>query len=193
MKKTAAILTIPSLFAALAMPARAQGVEDSSPLVERTNAKHGPSDGEITFEGGRAFRGQAQRPLTGADFYLAVDRPDLAERYRLREERRSVGVAVGLLVMGAGVVWGLADAWDTAWDNFTCCGAPPGPTRTVSPYPWLVAGAGLAGFVIAHRTEADPVSESERLELARAHNRKSISIVPQLQPGGGGLAMMGRF
>jgi hypothetical protein len=40
---------------------------------------------------------------------------------------------------------------------------------------------------------ADPVSESERMELVRAHNKKAVTLVPQLEPGGAGLAMVGRF
>jgi hypothetical protein len=185
MTKTLVPFTIAVVLAALAGPARAAGVEDSTLVVQKPTDDPTPG-GEVDFVGGRAFR--RKTPLVGADFYLAVDRPDLAERYRVRALNKEVGSVTGGLALTAGLAWGLLDGLGTGLRNGLA-----GRNDEVSPFPWITAGAGLGLLLVSAGISPDPVSESERMELVRAHNNKAVTLVPQLEPGGAGLAMVGRF
>jgi hypothetical protein len=156
-----------------------------------TNA---PADDRlVTFEGSRAVVGPSHVPLMGAAFYVAVDRQDLADRYLLREDRKKEVATFGYVALAAGIGWGALDLLVTFAKNTQCCDGP-GPARvaTVSPFPWALAGAGLATALIAKNVPTDPISLTERSDLARAHNAR-LKLLPQLQPGGAGLSAAGAF
>jgi hypothetical protein len=172
MLKNAGRGTITFLLAALAAPAapaRAEGVETSTPVAQT-----------------------GQSALSGANFYRQLDRPDLAERYERRLGWKYVGGAAGVAIMGAGIVWGALDLFNTSWQNeFRCCGAsmPIGGAHA-SPYPWLTAGAGLGVLVAAVTIPAHPLGDEQRLELARAHR---LTLTPRLGAGSAELMVAGRF
>src|SRR5690348_11664236 len=76
-----------------------------------------------------AFAGE--RPIEGAAFYLAVDRPDLAAEYRRREATAEAVAGVGLL----GVVAGAIGAGVIVHDRAAC--ARPDDGCDVRRHPWL--------------------------------------------------------
>jgi hypothetical protein len=93
--------------------------------------------------------------------------------------------AIGIFVMIVGTVWGIADV---GMHNLRIWGA----SHAASPYPWVVAGAGLTSVGLGYAIPADPVSLHERIDLARGYNAR-VRLRPTVLPGGGGLTLGGQF
>src|SRR5262245_52548691 len=49
-------------------------------------------------------------PLRGTALYMALDRPDLAQRYRNRRAGKIVTIVLGAVTTSVGVVWGIGSA-----------------------------------------------------------------------------------
>lgn len=165
--------------------ARAQGVQDSPPPPASATAAPPSSPGLISFYDDKPLL--AGKPIEDDAFYRLVGRPDLAERYRRRQGRKSDAVAVGLFVAAPAVLWGLGDVF---LHEFRCCGAPPNGSPSL--YPWLLVGAGLTSAAMGAAIPADPVDLGERVALAGPHNAR-VRLLPALRPDGGGLTVAGRF
>jgi len=117
---------------------------------------------QITFTGKEAFRENLL--LQGAMFYDAVDRPDLAARYRELEARKNLVGMFGGLALGGGAVWGAID--------LTIAKTDPHAHHSATVIPWAIASAGLVALVVAVVLPGEPMSEPEREALARAHNQR---------------------
>ena len=168
----------------------ADGGDSTIPTTANTSSR---DDRLVSFDGSRAVTGESRRPLIGAAFYLAVDRQDLADQYLLREDRKKEVATFGYVVLAAGLTWAAIDLFVTFAENTQCCDGP-GPARIarVSPFPWMLAGAGLTTAVVAKSVSSDPVPLPQRVELARVHNAR-IGVLPQVRPDGVGLMMDGAF
>jgi hypothetical protein len=149
---------------------------------------------------------------SGADFYLAVGRPDLAARYRERQGvKRGVQVAGGV-ALGLGVIWGLLDLAVVTTARATtlipcvlseiASGSSDGAARPArdpicdaepSAVPWVVSSVGAGMLVIPAFVPSDPVSDAERRQLARHHDGLRAQAAPFVTAQGGGLMISGRF
>src|SRR5262245_45160967 len=94
-KPSAAVAAVTALVViTVAGSARAQEAAPVQPLPQAAQAQAAYAREWIAYEGdGVAYRGVWR--LSGADFYEAVDRPDLARRYRLAKSIKTVGSTVG--------------------------------------------------------------------------------------------------
>src|SRR5262245_32237959 len=153
--------------------------------------------------------------LRGPALYMALDRPDLVDRY---EHRRTVKTAVataGGVAAGVGVAWALARGAISLVDavaqgpclssSDTSCGQ----RREMDDAPWILASLGLTTAIVALSIPADPLSRAEREALisggpvpeepqqlrppAPAHNENLFSFAAAPTPGGGALFATGRF
>jgi hypothetical protein len=115
------------------------------------------SNGHRTWS---AYRGKYRETLDGADFYLAVDRPDLASGYRRRHATRVILLTGGIGVAVAGAL--------LAGDGARSAGG-------------VMLVGGIAGAVASLFVEPDPVGETEARMLADLHNkalRRELSVPP---------------
>jgi hypothetical protein len=87
--------------------------------------------------------------------------------------------------MTLGTIWGIADVGTSSLHIW-------GSSRAASPYPWVLAGAGLTSVVLGYAIPADPIGLQERIDLARAYNAR-VRLRPAVLPSGGGLTLDGRF
>jgi hypothetical protein len=174
-----------AIVALSASGAHAQGVEDSPRPPANAVAALPASPDLISFAYGMPLLDG--KPLEGEAFYRLVGRPDLAERYRVRQGRKSGAVAIGLFVTGPALLWGLADVFV---HEFKCCGAPPDGSPSL--YPWLLVGAGLTSAALGAAIPADPIDLDQRVALAGAHNAR-VRLLPAFRPDGGGLTVVGSF
>ena len=106
------------------------------------------------------FQGQYYRPLEGAEFYEAVDRPDLADDYRRsRNSQRVVAwSSLGILLAGAALIG--IDSWSTS---------------QVGTGFWV--GSSLIGMswspvIIASHMDPHPVEPHEARRIAGEYNRQ---------------------
>jgi len=120
---------------------------------------------QITFVGKDAFR--ENLILRGATFYEAVERPDLAARYRQLEARRNLVGLLGGAALGAGAVWGGID--------LTIAKTDPRAHHTATPIPWAIAIAGLVAVIVGSALPSEPATEPERQALARDHNQRTAA------------------
>jgi hypothetical protein len=169
------------------------------------------ASGQVTMAmDGSAYQGRDKRPLRGADFYATVGRPDLAEEYRRREQNKGGAYGVGGVILGVGVIWGIADLLYSA----TAAVASPVPCllsggakddwchpHQPSPLPWGAAVLGLGVLVIPAATPSDPLPEPERRRLMERHNADlraraglgSVRVAPVVSADGGGMVLSGSF
>jgi hypothetical protein len=132
--------------------------------------------------------GELKRPLRGCEFYLAVDRPDLASEYSKRRRRGWIGALGGPLVTASGVI-ALAIGDDASNAPLQITGG-------------VMTVAGVVGFFggLWYLWHSHPVDESEWYGLAQHHNatvrRKyglSVGVAPYAHADGGGLSFAGSF
>lgn len=161
-----------------ASAAQAEGVQDSSPSPTTRDVASGTSD-VIRFNDGKPLLGE--KPLAGDAFYRLVERPDLAEHYRRRQERKTTALGTSIFVGSLGLLWGVGDAF---YGRFS--------RKSLSPYPWLLVGAALTTSAVAALIPSDPIDFDDRVALARAYNNR-VRLRPALHPGGGGLIVAGSF
>ena len=110
----------------------------------------------------RPYRGRYRAPLDGADFYRAIERPDLASRYRVRRAVRVSLYVSGFAALGVGFV--------LAARHHETAGV-------------IVAAAGLGTAFVTGLTANDPVGESEARFLADQYNRKLKADLRLAPPG----------
>lgn len=136
------------------------------------------------------FVGTVQRPLTEAEFFRTVGRPDLADRYGFRY-RGGIAIAVsGSLA----VVGGMAVAiWDSPQQLNYRAATIGGLTAT---------SLGLVAFAVGlfYASNPLPISKPAVYDLATRHNRKlrekyglPVGIAPYAATDGGGVALRGGF
>lgn len=117
-------------------------------------------------------------PIDAREFYRAVGRGDLAERYERRRRAKIALQIAGLALVGAATA-GLV--WHSASD-----GVPDAVG-------WTAAGVGLAGGTmqaIGALLSPHPIDAAEADALAAAHNRRiAVGVAPL--PGGGGCVAVG--
>jgi hypothetical protein len=189
---------------------------------EREFAISGNKDGVSTRRWTVPVKGELKRPLEGRDFYLAVDRPDLAAQYSARSRRiwygllggAAVGIG-GLAVIGNASDLGGASECDYSAPSYNQCEADN--DRRERPFALLGGGmmlAGAVGMIVGgyYVFNRHPVAVSEWYDLAAQHNanvrRKygltaerrarrqstgTIVVAPYALGDGGGLSVAGRF
>jgi hypothetical protein len=118
---------------------------------------------QITFIGKDAFRENLL--LRGATFYDAVERPDLAERYRTLESRKTLVGTLGGVALGAGAAWGGID--------LTIAKTDPRAHHSATVIPWAIAIAGLVTMIVAVALPGEVATDAERQTLAREHNERT--------------------
>lgn len=153
-----------------------------------------------------AHRGDAEIPLGATDFYRAVDRPDLAERYQRRKVGGSVALVGGSLVMLAGAAIMLQTREVDVAGYYTYDDHPYVKQGSVVAGIGVVIGLVGAVFVM----NPHPVSEGEARQLGAARNRKlreqlglpvppaptalrDVRVAPFVTATSGGLGLSARF
>ena len=143
------------------------------------------SNGRRTWS---AYRGKYRQTLDGADFYEAVDRPDLDSSYRRRHATKLTLLTGGLAVSAVGLL--LALQGHSTGDLLLAGGLVP---------------VGVSLILI----DLDPVGETEARMLADQHNkalRRSLTapprevpnvlswhMAPLIGPSAGGVTLSGSF
>jgi hypothetical protein len=142
------------------------------------------SNGRRTWS---AYRGKYRQTLDGADFYEAVDRPDLASAYRRRHTTKLTLVTGGIAVSAVGLLLAV---------------------RGRSTGDLLLAG-GLVPVGVSFLIDLDPVGETEARMLADQHNKAlrraltapppevhnvlSWQVAPLVGPSAGGVTLSASF
>jgi len=168
--------------------------------------------------GAAAYQGLQRDALEGERFYRAVDRPDLAGDYATRATTKLVVRIAGFAAIPIGLYVRSTSACEidfnmppmTTDEVLSCADAQE--TRNNIGLGLIVVGGLAAGLTWAFDT--DPVGVHVRRELAREHNERlrrqlgldpgylphaparpslTVTLTPIAAPGGGGLALTGRF
>jgi len=145
-------------------------------------------------------RPSTRTPIEGADFYEAVDRPDLAASYRTRN---AVHLALGLgglvVAMGgdayvlSGMNFGACHDLPLLTPAYQACAARADDERASKAAIGLgIAAVGSVAFFVGAFLDPHPVDAPTRRRLADEHNRK-LGVTPLVGPGGGGVQIDGRF
>jgi hypothetical protein len=126
---------------------------------------------QLTFAGAQALRDGM--PISDPDFYAAVERPDLAARYRDLQSRKSLWATAGGLLLAVGAIWGGIDLTivETHAERRST-------HRSPTLIPWGIALVGAVGVGVSFALPGQPVSAQERQALARDHNAKGSSSEP---------------
>jgi hypothetical protein len=154
------------------------------------------------------------RKLSTEEFFVAVERPDLAAKYRSRTKLGWTTTVVSGAVMLAGTAYLLklpgstANRCDTGSSDFSACfdretARTDAETKRVLTIATGLTAGGLVGVLVGSfilRTR-NPSSVNEAHDMADAHNAKlrkkyglpTAQITPYASPAGGGVAMVGRF
>ena len=143
------------------------------------------SNGRRTWS---AYRGKYRQTLDGADFYEAVDRPDLASAYRRRHAAKLTLLIGGIAVSAVGLL--LAARGHSTGDLLLAGGLVP---------------VGVSLLII----DLDPVDETEARMLADQHNKAlrraltapppevhnvlSWQVAPLVGPSAGGVTLSASF
>jgi hypothetical protein len=169
--------------------------------------------------GAIAYQGRSKRVLDPQQFYRAVGRDDLADRYTTRRNVR-VGVILGGTALSlAALVYGVTgDSCDYPYDGgagelddyYRC----EDDSRNRLVWGVGVSMVGTLAATVAWLVPSHPVSLSSRRRLAIDHNARlrsqlgldseymprlfkarltDVRITPYAAPGGGGLVLGGRF
>jgi hypothetical protein len=189
---------------------QAIGFDDFGGVV----TEHGVVRGTVQWTS--PYLGKYKRPLVGADFYRAVNRPDLVKQYEDRAALKTGLIVGGGLTALAGMIAATVMASSQAT---TCTPITPGsfsmPTCT-TPAPvdpalgWLAVGGIVTGGVVAivgAGINPDPVGDVGKRELAESYNRDlwqrlnaephadavDVQVVPQIGKDGGGVSVAVRF
>ena len=172
-----------------------------------------PADGD---DGGpwQVYRGGADQEIEAPEFYRALGRDDLADRYRMRQRLMIGGFAAGT------VAFVVAGVLNIRTDDLRACdGMPPGVFDACvhdhmhSAVPTVVAGGiGLAAalFGTYFYRRPHPIDENDAKALADAYNQRlrrqlglaaqsapplvhDLAVTPRLAGRDAGLALGGRF
>jgi len=189
---------------------QAIGFDDFAGVV----TEHGVVKGTVQWTS--PYLGKYKRPLQGADFYRAVNRPDLVKQYEDRAALKTGLIVGGGLTALAGMIAATVMASSQAT---TCTPITPGsfsmPTCT-TPAPvdpalgWLAVGGIVTGGVVAivgAGINPDPVGDVGKRQLAESYNRElwqrlttephadavDVHVVPQIGKDGGGVSVAVRF
>jgi hypothetical protein len=132
----------------------------------------------------------------GPMFYDYVGRPDLRDRYETRQTAKNAVRIIGGVIFSVGFV----ELYVRNFANFFCAFADPSChfSQTV---PALLTGGGLALMLAPGLVRSDPVSDDEKLELARdavdgSHRHAApmdLALAPRIDRDGASLAVMGRY
>ncbi len=166
----------------------------------------------------RGFLGGGSSALAGADLYLAMDRPDLASRYRLRSTVRWTLLIGGSLAFGLGL-YAAATAEEAACTGFGLHTADNRECRRQAEHDAArqestgalvcVLGAVVFGSTW-YWLRPDPVTVGQAKRIAWQHNRKlrgslgvvdvslvpvpgQLTLAPNFAGGGLGLRLVGSF
>jgi len=119
--------------------------------VVTVNAQNGSVMGSTAIP----LQGKYRKPLEGAAFYEAIDRPDLASSYRTRQIVRGSLIGVGV----AGIVGGaLAPLYASDENRWTTMGA--------------VLGGGVVLALVGGSIDGHPIPATEARRLADEHNSR---------------------
>ncbi len=150
------------------------------------------------------YQGKYKKPLDGAAFYEAIERPDLASSYRTRQ-------AVRLSLFGVGYAAIIGAPIYTLLLADSCDGIDPDCDDSKR---WVVGGAmfggGLVLAITAGLIAPHPIAATEARQLADEHNmrlKERLGLASQEKPkaqpiqagffatrdGGGGLTLGGSF
>jgi len=162
----------------------------------------------------RFFAGKFKRPLVGADFYDAVGRKDLADRYDARNTGRWTLIIGGSAIVLGGTIYFFAGVGDdedcTLDDDFSAC-LDRNSASVETHAKWFV-GATVVGSVVSiigFWIDPHPVDAPTQRRLAGEHNdtlkkdlgisdsaraeKPSVSLRPYMLESGGGLVLAGTF
>jgi hypothetical protein len=216
------LVLVVSLLAALAARADAgepptPGDPDADAVVDAAPAGE---DLELDSDAGRAryqrerltlvtgtHTAQARRgdaTLSGAELYLALDRPDLAERYRSGQHERLFVGAVGLALVGVGLYLPFIPGDDcSVYDNRRPCedaNADADAFHLTVGVSSVVLGAGIVAAAWwwfdpdpVGRATVDRLVERKNWKLRRRLGVVDLALVPTVGAGTGGLVLAGAF
>jgi hypothetical protein len=151
----------------------------------------------------RIYRGKYRESVSRHDFFIAVGRPDLAQRDSSRQSKHTALVVGGLAATVAGV-WVLGATFTKGgWDPPAWLGGA------------LMAGGVISFFWLSDLFEGPDLKVDEAEGLVRRYNEhlqerlkppaerdnriqamrlgQSLHLAPWLAPGAGGLAVAARF
>lgn len=139
--------------------------------------------------------------LGGANFYRAVGRHDLAQAYRARQTMKTLVRVAGGVTLTAGLLWAAGRGFASSWCVTAGCHTEPREPVSYTG-PQVTMGVGVAMVLLPAVVSTDPVSFSERQELARAAFRRenpllplslNVAAAPAANGAGGNVVLSGRF
>jgi hypothetical protein len=167
------------------------------------------------------WQGKYKKPLEGADFYRAIGRQDLAERYAAKGRTKGAICAIGVAVTAVGIYIAASSVSmntpNYSSDNPSDWQSKDDSGRLV--WGMVIAGVGSMMITLPWLASSHPTDAPEARRLAdlhnmklkaklglsadeddsseRRHRRAYASIlatpVPFASPGGGGLRLVGSF
>jgi hypothetical protein len=172
------------------------------------------TNGSLTSVANATVAYRNGRKLSTEEFYVAVERPDLATKYRSRTKLGWTFTVVGAAVMLGGTAYLLklpgstANRCDASSPDFSACldresARNDAETKRVFTIATGLAAGGLVGMLVGTYIlkSRNPSSVNEAHDMADVHNAKlrkkyglpTAQITPYAMPDGGGVAMVGRF
>jgi hypothetical protein len=179
-----------AFFLALA-EARPAAAEES--FVPRAEVVEAPESAELSERASRLLQ------VEGSAFYNMVGRADLAVRYESRRRTKNVVRIFGVVGVGAGLYVAAVVYFLNSFrvEGPTCEQAHDCVSYAV---PGLITAVGLGLLLTPSAVPSDPVSDSEKIDLARAAAARTWPPLPRfgmsLTPtpdGGASVAFAGRF
>lgn len=172
------------------------------------------TNGSLTSVANATVAYRNGRKLSTEEFYNAVERPDLAAKYRSRTKLGWTVTVVSAAVMLGGTAYLLkmsgstTNRCDVGAADFSACldretARNDAETKRVLTISTGLAAGGLVGILVGSYIlrARNPSSVNEAHDMADAHNAKlrkkyglpTAKVVPYAAPDGGGVAMVGRF
>jgi hypothetical protein len=139
--------------------------------------------GAVVSSWTNVYQGKYKKPLEGADFYAAVDRPDLAAKYHENEGRRSAyhwtGGIVGTAMMAVPVAYYYANKQDCGSygsAGYSDCSKGQNNNLLIFILGESLAaplvGLGVGALICSLAPDLQPVGAPEARQLADEHNKR---------------------